>query len=74
MDLNSFFKGGNISSKVYRGQVGGLNVILIQPDSHMFVGGAIYGGGYNEMEAYLFFSRAALEYLQCSGRMPQVDS
>eukprot|EP00240_Pyramimonas_obovata_P003103 CAMPEP_0118922034 /NCGR_PEP_ID=MMETSP1169-20130426/1105_1 /TAXON_ID=36882 /ORGANISM="Pyramimonas obovata, Strain CCMP722" /LENGTH=657 /DNA_ID=CAMNT_0006862847 /DNA_START=43 /DNA_END=2016 /DNA_ORIENTATION=+ len=71
-DLQSFFKDGMVSSKVYRGQVGGLNVILIQPDSHMFQGGAIYGGGYNELEAYLFFSRAALEFLQTSGRKPQV--
>lgn len=35
-------------------------------------GGKIYGGSYNEPEAYLYFCRAALEYLLRSGRNPNV--
>jgi hypothetical protein len=35
-------------------------------------GGAIYGGGYNEMEAYLYFTRACMEYLHQTGRQPHI--
>jgi hypothetical protein len=34
--LQSFFKGGNVGADVYKGNVGGLPVVLIRPDSNLF--------------------------------------
>jgi len=70
--LQSFFKRGSVGADVYKGTVDGLPVVLIRPDSNLFKGGAIYGGGYNEMEAYLYFTRACLEYLHQTGRQPHI--
>lgn len=33
---------------------------------------SLAGGSYNEREAYLYFSRASLEYLAVAGRSPNV--
>mmetsp|Transcript_35470 Transcript_35470/g.67957 ORF Transcript_35470/g.67957 Transcript_35470/m.67957 type:complete len:648 (+) Transcript_35470:97-2040(+) len=71
--LNSFFKQGWMEAEVYKGTVEGIPVILIKPlNSNLFQGGAIYGGSYNEMEAYLYFSRACLEYLHSTARQPHI--
>ena len=61
----------------YTGTIEGVPVILLRPDwdatgTNLFRGGRIYGGSYNEAEAYLYFCRAALEYLVQSGRKPDV--
>jgi len=65
-----------VSTSMHTGVIGGCNVILLKPAakerSNIFVGGKIYGGSYNELEAYLYFCRAALECLRSSGRDPQV--
>jgi starch synthase len=69
------FQAGNLRTQVYTGKIEGCPVILIRPDwneSNLFRGGRIYGGSYNEAEAYLYFSRACLEYLRQSGRQPDV--
>ena len=45
---------------MWRGKIDGCPVILLRPDwgqSNLFKGGRIYGGSYNEPEAYLYFSR-----------------
>ena len=34
--LQSFFKGMNVGADVYKGNVGGLTVVLISPDSNLF--------------------------------------
>ena len=50
-------------------------MLLLRPDWHacnLFKGSRIYGGSYNELEAYLSFSRACLEYLRVSGRQPEI--
>jgi starch synthase len=52
-------------------------VALVRPDwdatgSPLFRGPAVYGGSYNEAEAYLYFCRAALEFLRLAGRRPDV--
>ncbi|KAL4205256.1 hypothetical protein AMTRI_Chr01g136420 [Amborella trichopoda] len=68
----SFHNGNWVSIRAYRGAVSGIPVILIQPSNHFFKGPSVYGGSYNELEAYLFFSRACLEYIQVYGTQPDV--
>ena len=70
-------RGGSLKTQAWRGTIDGCPVILLRPDweatgSPLFRGGRIYGGSYNEAEAYLYFCRAALEYLVLSGRQPDV--
>lgn len=61
---NSFHDGDWIPTNAYRGLVSGIPVIFIEPSNHFFKGNHVYGGSYNELEAYLFFSRACLEWMQ----------
>lgn len=61
---SSYHRGSWIPVKAFQGKVAGVPVLLIQPNNHFFKGPAIYGGAYDEMEAYLFFCRATLEKLQ----------
>lgn len=61
---NSYLDGNWVACNAYRGEVSGVSVILIEPSNHFFKGTNIYGGSYNELEAYLFFSRACLELMQ----------
>ena len=49
-----------LRTTMYGGRIEGIPVLLVRPDwarSAIFKGGAIYGGSYNELEAYLYFSR-----------------
>jgi starch synthase len=67
--------GGSLKTHFFKGVIDGCPVILVRPDweqSNLFKGDRIYGGSYNEAEAYLFFSRAALEYIKVSGCQPNV--
>uniref|UniRef100_A0A383VX60 Starch synthase, chloroplastic/amyloplastic n=2 Tax=Tetradesmus obliquus TaxID=3088 RepID=A0A383VX60_TETOB len=65
-----------LKTAVYRGVIGGVPVILVRPADwdacNLFRGGRIYGGSYNELESYLYFCRAGLEYLRCSGQQPHI--
>lgn len=61
---NSFFDGVWVSTNAYRGEVSGIPVVLIEPTNQFFKGQSVYGGSYDELEAYLFFSRACLEWMQ----------
>eukprot|EP01025_Chloroclados_australasicus_P023810 TRINITY_DN24023_c0_g4_i1.p2 TRINITY_DN24023_c0_g4~~TRINITY_DN24023_c0_g4_i1.p2 ORF type:complete len:665 (-),score=105.58 TRINITY_DN24023_c0_g4_i1:1424-3418(-) len=66
---------GNLKTNVYYGKIDGISVFLIRPDwdaCNIFRGGRIYGGSYNETEAYLYFCRAALQFLLATNRQPQV--
>jgi len=66
---------GHQVTHVYSGRIAGVNLLLLQPDhatSNFFVCDRIYGGSYNEIEAYLYFCRAALEFLSVTGRQPSV--
>ncbi|KAL8488225.1 hypothetical protein ACS0TY_024033 [Phlomoides rotata] len=69
---NSYYDGSWIPTNVYRGVVLGIPVLFIEPSNHFFKGESLYGGSYNELEAYLFFSRACLECLQVSGTQPDI--
>ena len=61
---NSYHDGKWIPTNAYRAVASGIPVILIEPDNHFFKGQRIYGGSYDELEAYLYFSRACLEWMQ----------
>lgn len=56
---------GSLQTSVWSGRVAGVPVFLIRPSdsegSPLFRGGRIYGGGYNEAEAYLYFCRQEFE-------------
>lgn len=63
-EYNSFHRGGWVNLQVFWGVVSGVPVLFFKPANHFFKGSRIYGGSYDELEAYLFFSRAVLEYFQ----------
>lgn len=69
---NSYHDGNWVACNAYRGEVSGVPLILIEPSNHFFKGTNIYGGSYNELEAYLFFSRACLEWMQVTGTQPDI--
>ncbi|XP_010323593.1 starch synthase VI isoform X2 [Solanum lycopersicum] len=69
---NSYHDGNWVACNAYRGEVSGVPVILIEPSNHFFKGKNIYGGSYNELDAYLFFSRACLEWMQVNGTQPDI--
>jgi starch synthase len=52
---------GSILTSVWRGVIAGVPVVLIRPADwnacNLFRGSRIYGGSYNELEAYLYFCR-----------------
>ena len=54
----------------------GVPVVLLRPadwsSCGLFRGPRIYGGSYNETEAYLYFCSAALAYLRATGTQPHV--
>lgn len=67
----------SLRTQVFAGRLAGCSVLLLRPDwsatkSPLFRGSRIYGGSYNETEAYLYFCRAALEFLTRTGRRPDV--
>ncbi|XP_047946511.1 glycogen synthase-like [Salvia hispanica] len=68
----SYHDGSWIPTNVYRGVVFGIPVVFIEPTNHFFKGQSVYGGSYDELEAYLFFSRACLEWLQVSATQPDI--
>ncbi|KAL5540135.1 hypothetical protein UlMin_042359 [Ulmus minor] len=69
---NSYYDGSWIPVNAYRGIVSGIPVIFIEPSNNLFKGQTVYGGSYNELEAYLFFTRACLEWLQVTGTQPDI--
>ena len=52
---------GTLETSAFAATVAGVPVVLLRPSpasgSGLFRGGRIYGGGYNETEAYLYFCR-----------------
>ncbi|XP_068643793.1 probable starch synthase 4, chloroplastic/amyloplastic isoform X2 [Aristolochia californica] len=69
---DSYHDGNWIPTKAYHGVVSDIPVIFIDPSNHFFKGQNVYGGSYNELEAYLFFSRACLEWMQVTGTQPDI--
>lgn len=69
---NSFYDGNWVPTNAYRGRISGIPVIFIEPSNEFFKGQCVYGGSYNELEAYLFFSRACLEWMQVTGVQPDI--
>uniref|UniRef100_A0A803P5Z2 starch synthase n=1 Tax=Cannabis sativa TaxID=3483 RepID=A0A803P5Z2_CANSA len=70
--FNSYHDGVWIPTEAYRGLVSSIPVIFIQPSNHFFKGKHVYGGSYNELDAYVFFSRACLEWMQVTGTQPDI--
>lgn len=70
--FSSYHDGEWIPVQAYHGTVSGIPVIFLDPSNHFFKGKHVYGGSYNELEAYLFFSRACLEYMQITGTQPNI--
>lgn len=68
----SYYDCSWIPTNVYRGVVFGIPVVFIEPSNDFFKGQSVYGGSYNELEAYLFFTRACLEWLQVSATQPDI--
>lgn len=66
---NSYHDGNWVPTNAYTGLVSGIPVIFIEPSNQFFKGQNVYGGSYNELEAYLFFSRACLEWMQVCGSL-----
>lgn len=64
MTYNSYHDGNWVATNAYHGVVSSIPVIFIEPSNQFFKGQDVYGGSYNELEAYLFFSRACLEWMQ----------
>lgn len=62
--FDSYHDGNWVPTNAYRAVTSGIPVILIEPTNRFFKGPRIYGGSYDELEAYLFFCRACLEYMQ----------
>ncbi|KAK3221208.1 hypothetical protein Dsin_008233 [Dipteronia sinensis] len=71
-EYNTFYDGNWVPTNAYRGVVSGIPVIFIEPSNEFFKGQFVYGGSYNELEAYLFFSRACLEWMQVAGVQPDI--
>lgn len=71
-EFSSFHRGDWSVVQLYRGKVSGIPVLLIQPMNKFFKGSRIYGGSYDEMEAYLFFTRACLEWMQVTSTQPDI--
>lgn len=63
-EFSSFYKGEWSSVELFRGKVSGIPCMFIQPKNRFFKGSRIYGGDYDELESYLFFTRASLEWMQ----------
>lgn len=61
---NSYHDGNWVLINAFRGVVSSIPVVFVQPDNQFFKGQSVYGGSYNELEAYLFFCRACLEWMQ----------
>eukprot|EP00850_Spirogloea_muscicola_P010526 SM000062S19912 [mRNA] locus=s62:323189:328432:+ [translate_table: standard] len=70
--FGTFHRGGHIHVNVSHGTVAGVPVTFLKPANNFFDGGRIYGGSYNETEAYLFFSRACLELMHVTGQHPDI--
>ncbi|KAL6184924.1 hypothetical protein ACLB2K_041059 [Fragaria x ananassa] len=69
---NSYHDGNWIPTNAYHGVVSGIPVIFVEPSNQFFKGHQVYGGSYNELEAYMFFSRACLEWMQVIGTQPDI--
>jgi glycogen synthase len=65
------FDNARVATRVWGGIVEGLPVTLIEPDNGFFWRGQFYGAR-DDLERFMFFSRAALEWLAASGKQPDI--
>ncbi|BBI16506.1 glycogen synthase GlgA [Neochlamydia sp. S13] len=71
--LPSFYKGTWHRNTIWKGWVENLKVYFIEPHhpAHFFHRGCFYGCA-DDMERYLYFSRAALEFIEKEGLSPHI--
>ena len=70
--FSSPYRDDHIRCEIFTGMISKTPVVLLKPENHFFKGSRIYGGSYNELEAYLFFCRAVLEMLTLTNRRPSI--
>ncbi|MBA3604014.1 MAG: glycogen synthase GlgA [Parachlamydiaceae bacterium] len=72
-NLQSYYAGEWISNSIWMGWVENLKVYFIEPHHkrHFFNRGCFYGCD-DDIERYLYFSRAALEFIQHTGLAPDI--
>lgn len=70
------YSEGSLLTSAWSATISGIPVLLLRPadgtPGNLFRGGRIYGGSYNEAEAYLYFCRAALEFMAVAGWQPHI--
>ncbi|KAL3699988.1 hypothetical protein R1sor_018010 [Riccia sorocarpa] len=66
--FSSFHRGSWLPVKMFSGKVAGVPVLLVRTQEEFFKG--VYQ--FDEVEAYLFFSRACLERMQVTGDQPDI--
>lgn len=72
-DLWSYENGAEYHNTVYRAMFEGITIFLIDPDhnDYYFSRGKIYGAD-NDVERFLYFSRAAVEFLRLEKHTPDI--
>ncbi|GBF88551.1 starch synthase, chloroplastic-like protein [Raphidocelis subcapitata] len=65
------FDGRRVATRVWSGVVEGLPVTFLEPSNGMFWRRQFYGAP-DDLERFMFFARAALEWLLASGKQPDV--
>lgn len=72
-DVSSFYDGKNFSNTIWKGWVENLKVYFIEPrhPSHFFHRGCFYGCE-DDTARYLYFARAALEFIFKEGLHPDI--
>lgn len=74
--FNAFFKDMQQRVSAFQAEILDVKVTFIRPSDDSpfpyFKEGPIYGGPYQQMEAFLFFSKAVMEYLKWSNKQPNI--
>lgn len=65
------FAGRTVRTRVWSAVAEGLPVYLLEPENGFFWRKTFYGA-HDDLERFMFFSRAALEWLTVSGKQPDI--
>ncbi|KIZ05811.1 hypothetical protein MNEG_2146 [Monoraphidium neglectum] len=69
--INVEYGGASVPTRVWSGVSEGLPVYLLEPENGFFWRKQFYGAN-DDLERFMFFSRAALEWLAVSGKQPDI--
>lgn len=70
-EVSSYWKGRECANRIWIGKTGGLKVIFIDPEEPFFQRETIYGYE-DDIDRFLYFSRAALDFLVKKALKPDV--